>query len=401
MLDIGSDGPAQHRALARREELAENLRLLYVALTRAKYRCSMVWGNIREAGTSAAAWLLHGGDAAAGVPLSDAKIRTGLAGLETRAAGMIQVAPIPAENVRYAPPEATPPVLAARPFIATMRDAWRVTSFSGLVHAQSAETPDYDAAAYRVETERASGAQDIFAFPRGARAGRCFHAIFEQVDFTERSRAGLERLVARELAAHDFAAHWVSAVADMVQSVITTPLDESGQMRLERVPAGRRFDELEFYYPIAGLSDVKLRSLLLDWGFPDEIRERIGAFTFAPAQGYMKGFIDLVFEVDGCFYLVDYKSNWLGPSADDYRQDNLCRVMAREAYYLQYLIYCVALHRYLALRVPAYDYETHFGGVRYLFLRGMRPESGLACGVYADRPARALIGALDDYLKDG
>jgi len=75
--------------------------------------------------------------------------------------------------------------------------------------------------------------------------------------------------------------------------------------------------------------------------------------------------------------------------------------MAREAYYLQYLIYCVALHRYLAVRVPGYDYETHFGGVRYLFLRGMRPEMGAACGVYADRPARDLIGALDRYLRTG
>jgi exodeoxyribonuclease V beta subunit len=167
------------------------------------------------------------------------------------------------------------------------------------------------------------------------------------------------------------------------------------------VSAARRFNELEFYYPIVGLSDVKLRSILLNWSFPDEIRERIGAFTFAPAQGFMKGFIDLVFQVDGRFYLADYKSNWLGSSLDAYRQSDLRRVMAREAYYLQYLVYCVALHRYLAVRVPGYDYESHFGGVRYLFLRGMRPESGLACGVYADRPAYGLIAALDGYLGNG
>jgi exodeoxyribonuclease V beta subunit len=263
------------------------------------------------------------------------------------------------------------------------------------------ETPDYDAAAHQVEMERGGGAHDIFAFPRGARAGRCLHAIFEQVNFTALARASLERLVARELAAHDFAARWIPVVADMVQAVVTTPLDASGRLRLDCVSADRRFDELEFYYPVASLSDGGLRAILLEGGFPDEIRERIGTFTFAPARGFMKGFIDLVFEADGRFYLADYKSNWLGASLDDYRQDNLNRVMAREAYYLQYLIYCVALHRYLAARVPGYDYETHFGGVRYLFLRGMRPEMGIACGIYADRPARGLIDALDGYLRTG
>jgi exodeoxyribonuclease V beta subunit len=406
VLDMGSDALETYRPLAQREELAENVRMLYVALTRARYRCCMVWGNVKEAGTSAAAWLLHGaageGEPSTGIMLTETKIRADLERIETRAAGVIEVAPIPiAERARFVPTETKPPTLAARAFTGTVRDASRLTSFSGLAHAQSVETPDYDALAHRVEIGRARAAQDIFAFPRGARAGRCLHAIFEQADFTDASRAGLERLIARELAAHDFAAHWIPVVADMVQNVVATPLDASGHLRLDRVPAAGRFNELEFYYPIAGLSDLKLRSILLDWGFPDEIRERIGAFTFAPAQGFMKGFIDLVFEVDGRFYLADYKSNWLGASLEAYRQSDLRKVMAREAYYLQYLVYCVALHRYLALRVPGYDYESHFGGVRYLFLRGMRPESGLACGVYADLPAYGLIAALDGYLGNG
>ncbi|HET6492223.1 MAG TPA: exodeoxyribonuclease V subunit beta [Burkholderiales bacterium] len=405
VLDLGSDSLEDCRKVAEREELAESLRLLYVALTRARYRCWMVWGNINEAETSAPAWLFHHRDDSSGsiaVSLDDALIQNDLERIEARAEGTIRVRPIPLrDHVGLARTAAPTPRLTLRTFAGSVRDTWRVTSFSGLAHAWGVETPDYDAAAHQVETESAGGTQDIFAFPRGARAGRCLHAIFEQVDFTALPRAILERLVARELAAHDFAARWVPVVADMVQAVVATPLDASGHLRLDRVPAHRRFDELEFYYPIARLSDAKLRAILLEGGFPDEIRERIGTFTFAPAQGFMKGFIDLVFEADGCFYLADYKSNWLGPSPDDYRQGNLNRAMAREAYYLQYLIYCVALHRYLALRVPGYDYETHFGGVRYLFLRGMRPETGLACGIYADRPARGLIDALDGYLKNG
>jgi exodeoxyribonuclease V beta subunit len=406
VLDMGSDALEACRPLALREELAENVRLLYVALTRARYRCCMVWGNVKEAGTSAAAWLLHGasggGEPSTGVMLTETKIRADLERIEARAEGVIQAGPIAiAERTRFVPTETRSPTLAARGFTGTLRDTRRITSFSGLVHAQSVETPDYDALVQRVESEAVQAAQDIFAFPRGARAGRCLHAIFEQADFTGESRAGLERLIARELAAYDFAEQWIPVVADMVRNVVATPLDASGKLRLDRVPAARCFNELEFYYPIAGLSDLTLRSILLDWGFPDEIRERIGTFTFAPAQGFMKGFIDLVFEVDGRFYLADYKCNWLGSSLDAYRQSDLRRVMAREAYYLQYLVYCVALHRYLDLRVAGYDYESHFGGVRYLFLRGMRPESGLTCGVYADRPAYGLIDALDVHLRNG
>jgi exodeoxyribonuclease V beta subunit len=75
--------------------------------------------------------------------------------------------------------------------------------------------------------------------------------------------------------------------------------------------------------------------------------------------------------------------------------------MAREAYYLQYLVYCVALHRYLGGRVRGYRYDAHFGGVRYLFVRGMRPDLGATCGVYADRPSEGLVHALDEYLSSG
>ncbi|HEV7390637.1 MAG TPA: hypothetical protein VGO08_03260, partial [Burkholderiales bacterium] len=118
-------------------------------------------------------------------------------------------------------------------------------------------------------------------------------------------------------------------------------------------------------------------------------------------HGYMRGFIDIVFEHGGRYYLADYKSNWLGPTINAYQQEALTKAMGREAYYLQYLVYCVALHRYLQLRVRGYSYDTHFGGVRYLFVRGMHPDSGATRGVYADTPPRELIEALDRYLKTG
>jgi exodeoxyribonuclease V beta subunit len=191
-------------------------------------------------------------------------------------------------------------------------------------------------------------------------------------------------------------------LADTLARVVATPLDVAGALRLHDIPLDRRLDELEFSYPLHGLTTEGLQRLLSAHGFAiGSIREEVGRLSFAPARGYMRGFIDLVCEANGQFYLVDYKSNWLGNTPEAYRQEALAAVMARDAYYLQYLIYTVAVHRYLQLRLPKYDYETHFGWVCYLFVRGMDPGLGPEYGVFRNRPTQDLVLALDAYLATG
>jgi exodeoxyribonuclease V beta subunit len=368
----------------------------------------MVWGNINEAQNAAPAWLLHRGAVAGGgeeafgmldTPRLD-DVRADLERLVARAGGTIGITALPVAAAALArSADEAPPLLGARTFTGALRDAHRTTSFTALAHGRAIEAPDYDAADRDPLPSSVTG-RDIFAFPRGAQAGKCIHAIFENVDFEQLQRVELERVVGRALAAHGFEAVWVRALADMVEAVVDTPLAASG-MRLSQVSRARRLDELEFYYPLAAVTDIGLRGILQRGGFPAEIRARIGALTFNPTQGYMTGFIDLVFEHSGRFYLADYKSNWLAATVGGYDQPELARAMGREAYYLQYLIYCVALHRYLAVRVAGYRYETHFGGVQYLFVRGMRPASGARYGVFADRPSEALVTALDAYLCGG
>ena len=399
VVDFGSELLEQNREQAMLEERAENMRLLYVALTRAKYRCCMAWGNVNEAETSAPAWLLKGSAAQ-----TDARsMRDDVEKLQASSKGAIAVVDLPASaDVRFEPANATDAVLVPRSFTAQIHDTRRVTSFTGLAHGRALEAPDYDATPERdSELDEVGGGRDIFAFPRGAQAGKCLHAIFEAIDFVGLARPELDRVVARELLTYGFEKEWRDVVADTMQRVLATPLDESGELRLDRVARSKRLDELEFYYPLANLSHSGVRQILLASGFPDQIKERIGELTFAPLQGYMRGFIDLVFEHAGRYYLVDYKSNWLGPTINSYQSDALEKAMGREAYYLQYLVYCVALHRYLRLRVRGYEYETHFGGVRYLFLRGMHPKAGTTRGVYSDTPPRSLIEALDRYLDKG
>jgi len=161
-------------------------------------------------------------------------------------------------------------------------------------------------------------------------------------------------------------------------------------------------NEMEFTYPLAKLRADALRRVLKRHGYAaGPFRDMIETLEFNPLRGYMKGFIDLVFEADGLFWLVDYKSNWLGAEPAAYRRERLDEAMAREAYLLQYLIYTVALHRYLRLRLPDYDYQRHFGSVFYLFLRGMDPALGPDCGVFHARPAPGLVTALDDLMATG
>jgi exodeoxyribonuclease V beta subunit len=118
----------------------------------------------------------------------------------------------------------------------------------------------------------------------------------------------------------------------------------------------------------------------------------------ATFRGIVNGVIDLVFAYRGRYFIADYKSNFLGGRFDDYDAAKLGAAVRERRYDLQYLLYTLALHRYLGRRLPGYDYERHFGGVLYLFLRAMRPETGPRCGVFFDRPAPEVIATLDQQV---
>jgi exodeoxyribonuclease V beta subunit len=108
----------------------------------------------------------------------------------------------------------------------------------------------------------------------------------------------------------------------------------------------------------------------------------------------MQGFVDLIAEADGRYWILDYKTNDLGPKVDDYHVDALRAAVAHGQYDLQYLIYLVALHRHLGRTLPGYDPEAHLGGAQYLFLRGMNGRDA-STGVFVDRPDPNFLIALD------
>lgn len=279
-----------------------------------------------------------------------------------------------------------------------------MTSFSALAHQQAAELPDHDGGVLLPKyVPPVEDAMSIHEFPKGAEAGQCLHTIFERLDFNACVPQALQQVVEHALFEHGFSTDWTATVAEAVTQVITTSLDEGGELRLQDIPNSRRLNELEFCYPIAGLDAMVFRQLMRHWEPPGGfcLEAGLDGHSFFTGSGFMKGFVDLVFQAGCRFYIVDYKSNWLGPDQSAYAREHLPAVIVREAYYLQYLLYTVAVHRYLAQRLPDYQYATHFGGVFYLFLRGMAPATGAAFGVFSDRPSEKLVTALDGYLSTG
>jgi exodeoxyribonuclease V beta subunit len=167
-------------------------------------------------------------------------------------------------------------------------------------------------------------------------------------------------------------------------------------LRLADLPLSRRLTELEFHLPAQRLDAGALNRALAELGY------RVPPLTFGALAGYLKGFIDLVFEHEGRYFVLDWKSNHLGRRAADYSPDALAPTMDEAAYRLQYLLYSVALDRYLARRLPGYDAETHFGGVLYLFVRGLRPDwrapDGQPAGLFFDRPPVSALRRLSALL---
>jgi exodeoxyribonuclease V beta subunit len=148
---------------------------------------------------------------------------------------------------------------------------------------------------------------------------------------------------------------------------------------------------MEFVFPVVDqLTPRRLAAAFERHGAPAALPEygsRLARLGFEPLAGFLRGFVDLVFEHGGRWYVLDWKSNFLGPAPDDYRRERLVHSMAHHHYFLQYHLYVVALHRHLVSRLPGYAYESHFGGVFYVFVRG----AGSGGGVFHDRPPRALV----------
>ncbi|OOG44057.1 exodeoxyribonuclease V subunit beta [Rhodanobacter sp. C06] len=411
--DLRPDAEAWKQAEV--ERLQEDLRLLYVALTRARHLC---WlgvaclkngnGKASELHKSAFGYVLSGGQ-----PIEPAELRARVDQL-AQGQGAIHVAELPeqADTQRYRPQDHAIQPRDARRCTLPPHTPWWIASYSALAQHDEAtpntapETPAQSTLAEATQAddtaEAAPAAQGIHAFPRGAAPGTFLHELLEHCAEEGFARAAapsplLLETIARRCQAHDWK-RWITPLSAWLPILLRTPLrlPDGDAVPLAALRDPQRYRaELEFWFEARHVQAQALDRLVTTHTLAGAPRPALAPKL---VNGMLKGFIDLVFEHEGRWYVADYKSNWLGRDAGAYTAAAMRESVLQSRYDLQYAIYTLALHRQLQARLPGYDYARHMGGVLYLYLRGV---DGAGHGVHVERLPFALVDALDQLFATG
>ncbi|KEQ15418.1 hypothetical protein GZ77_01860 [Endozoicomonas montiporae] len=403
-------GESDSVAKADHERLAEDLRLMYVAITRSVHCCYVGIAPLKkgQAGKnpvtdlpkSALGQLLDKSDF-----ITPADLTAHLQALD-EAHEFIELTPPPLDALpAFKPLDDHTETLSARTFHGRIQKDWWVTSYSALsktAHAASGqpqpaannEQPGLDMEVQEeaaVKSESPQFEHSIFTFPKGARPGTFMHTLFERLTPINSTPEQIPQFVQEQLQLEGLGEEWTDTLVTMLTHCLDAPLDGQ-QLTLRNLPEQAKKIEMEFYLPLSRLKANELNQLLQQY---DPLATKAAPLGFSTLQGMLKGFIDLVFEYEGRWYVLDYKSNWLGEQYSDYSRARMEQMMIEHRYDLQYQLYSLALHRLLKTRLPGYDYEHHFGGVIYLFLRGVQSNDSDQHGIYDTRPKKALIEAMD------
>jgi len=439
------------RGAAAAEQVAEDRRLLYVALTRARHRCIVWWARDRGTGTRPLSDLL---DHRLGVvPLHSGH----LAPLERNAPGLISVSAVPIDVAAPAPlppPDAPPSSSAGQQgsptrgvseaWRHTFEPSWRIWSFTAILdrardlkpHGRSDPRPD--AVPVIGGADESTGQMPIpddestdppepigtplADAPAGAAFGTLIHRVLETADFTaDPLDEHLAGLCETALSRHPMAiapAELAAGLGFALRAPLGGPV---GSFALTQLSATDRIDELEFHLPLGSLRAGDIASVLTETLDPDDpvmgwarrvtgSRHGRGPFGGIGGEfevdlaGRLTGSIDLTFRVQRdaapVYYIADYKSNRLS-TRGAYRPTALAQAMADHHYPLQASLYLVALHRYLRWRLRDYDPAVHLGGVAYLFVRAMDPGADPGHGVFWWQPPTEAVLALDRVLASG
>ncbi len=421
-LDFGSEKQSDHLRSAEKEILSENLRLLYVALTRAKDICYLVWGRFANAESSAPGYLFHFAetdDASALTrnlkTVNDQALLSELDQISKNCDSCMQISRMTSRPGKiYTPPKTGNLYLKCRSFTARVLNSRKFASFSSLIHSYHEEIylsgylqkgeDDFSVSASPETPAAIDRFDDIHLFPKGAVPGTCLHEMLEHLDFSDPDPARVQALILERLVLYGFHPDWTKSLYAMIIHLLNTPLDKDyPKLTLSRLRPKDRINEMAFCFPVQAVTAKKMEEVFQNHPGPSiskEFTDRIGRLEFGRIDGFMKGFMDLVFQYEERFYIVDWKSNHLGNQDEDYSSEALQAVMEKDLYLLQYHIYTVALDRYLKQRLPGYTYEKNFGGVFYLFLRGFGSPENKHKGIFKDVPPQKRIEELSALLHD-
>ncbi|MDA3970906.1 MAG: exodeoxyribonuclease V subunit beta [Desulfobulbaceae bacterium] len=405
-MDLGSDDLAEHKRLAQFEDMAESMRLAYVAVTRATNRCIINWGPYYSCGTSALGYLLHSDGAGfeqVGKQLNgctDGDLLEVVQGVAGRSGGTIAVL----LNQTIIPP--LPPQfqaggndLSLPHFQADLDRDFQITSFSRLTSGQHHESLIVDRDQTDAgESALSSPALTLFDFPRGAKPGTFLHYLFEHLDFGDLGSERSLDFITRALGQFGYEEQWLPVMQSMLADVCKVVLPDQDFCLGDVLPK-ERLNELEFHFPLTRVSSSECGALFRKHGGAggEPWYAQLEGYGFQLMQGFLKGFVDLVFSRDDRYYIVDWKSNYLGNTHSAYGVEQMTESMIQAGYILQYHLYSLALHRYLSWRLADYDYERHFGGVFYVYLRGVSRDNN-STGVFWDRPSLPFMTDLDELF---
>ncbi|MFN8668446.1 MAG: UvrD-helicase domain-containing protein [Gemmatimonadaceae bacterium] len=412
ILDLGGTEHDRRLDAQAREMDEEELRLAYVALTRAIHRCYVVFGEIGQPGNKA----VHASassESALGWLLRDAETGTAnrvtLQALAAASGGTMAMREIGDAVRNPLAPEV--PAAGGVPQPRTLQLAprqlatWQLTSFTGLVaDAHSDEGRDVaDPLLVRAEPVERRATTGFRAFPAGRVGGIALHDVFESLDFARTSEPRTREMVQRTLGRHgiledvDTAEPRVDDVMGMLETVCRAPVPGGG-FALAEIPVRAGVREWRFDLSVASASVRRVADALAVHGSAHARAyvPILRTLRDSAVGGYLSGVIDLAFEHEGRWWVMDWKSNHLGDDDDDYAPAALSNAMMQAHYTLQYHLYCLALHRHLRVRQRDYDPARHWGGVAYVFLRGVDGVSDR--GWFRDAPTPALLDALDGAL---
>jgi exodeoxyribonuclease V beta subunit len=414
------DAAAHELDAAARDQIAEETRIAYVALTRAKRRTYVYWAVSKECIKTGLGYLFHGPGRTSQPQVEVKKEwwksasitkkrywQQELQSLADRSQGAIDLALFSLEEppLQVASDQAAETQLAkARPLPTHVPATWTTISFSllqrGAKHAdlgRDLAEPSHVPQSQPVDVPPSG----IHAFAAGAKAGTCLHEILEHTDFAQTGAPSFAQQVRSTLQLHgllDPAAHRqpiepVAPVTAALHTVCSTKLPGLG-FAFADLAKGRSRAEWAFWLPTGKVRPRDLASLFARTGNPG-YAERLRSMADSTMAGYFHGVIDLLCEQEGRYYVVDWKSNLLGATDADYTQERMQAELDANHYTLQYHLYLVAVHRLLRSRIEDYDYDRHMGGAAFVFLRGAHHATR---GVVFDRPARARIEALERWI---
>ncbi len=390
IIDLGSDEFDTRREAAIREEMAEDLRLLYVALTRATLRCYVMWGDVRAAGIvgdsfdSALGYLLFPDG---GCPIGEQQGRL------QELAGEVSAQVINLAGTEQGPSFSwSEEVVGLEPMLPSDRDLhtdWQMSSYSALTALSEHEDEMLERKKNTVEATHIP----VPGLPAGPNFGNAVHELLETIPFSELVDSSHREASIEEKCKKYGVKAEPASLRLFLKNIVSSPLtDFSGRnwFTLASLPESSCLHEMEFYFRVNRLETDMINHLLAK-------EPAVCRLSHKVMQGYLTGLIDLVCKYDGRYYIIDYKTNYLGDAMGDYKKENLSFGMRSHNYGLQFWIYTLVLHRHLKNVICDYRYESHFGGVLYLFVRGMKPDVN-GNGVFSNVPDIKRLEELDRIL---